>query len=150
MVMSPFQRLEAAVQALESKEKGAPELLASSTDLKTSKRLWDTTVTYLADESPCPNAAGALAPDDKPPPPGNFLALGKLLISVKVVLLFQHLGTSTSTLRQRREVLESPLKRKQYREERVQRTVLLLSVGASLRPPLQSATNVKWRRDFSR
>eukprot|EP00108_Taenia_solium_P010764 TsM_000724100 transcript=TsM_000724100 gene=TsM_000724100 len=69
MVMSPFQRLEAAVKALESEEKGALELLASSTDLKTSRRLWDTTATYLADESPCPNAAGALTPNDKPPPP---------------------------------------------------------------------------------
>ncbi|KAL5105679.1 Synaptonemal complex protein 2 [Taenia crassiceps] len=73
MVMSPFQRLEAAVQALESKEKGDPELPASSTDLKTSKRLWDTTATYLADESPCLNAVGVLTPDDKPPPPPGGL-----------------------------------------------------------------------------
>ncbi|EUB56346.1 Synaptonemal complex protein 2 [Echinococcus granulosus] len=50
MFMSPFQRLEAAVHALESQEKGASQLLATSTDLKTSKRLWDTTATYLVDE----------------------------------------------------------------------------------------------------
>ncbi|CDS36537.1 conserved hypothetical protein [Echinococcus multilocularis] len=73
MFMSPFQRLEAAVHALESQEKGASQLLGTSTDLKTSKRLWDTTATYLVDESPCPNAVGVLTPDGKPPPPGGLI-----------------------------------------------------------------------------
>uniref|UniRef100_A0A158R717 Pecanex-like protein n=1 Tax=Taenia asiatica TaxID=60517 RepID=A0A158R717_TAEAS len=88
MVMSPFQRLEAAVKALESEEKGAPELLVSSTDLKTSKRLWDTTATYLADESPCPDAAGALTPNDKPPPPGGLIvpAFGNKYFSIAAKL----------------------------------------------------------------
>ncbi|VDM18558.1 unnamed protein product [Hydatigera taeniaeformis] len=84
MVMSPFQRLEAVVNAMESQENGASKLRDSPTNLKKSKRLWDTTATYLADESPCPNAVGVLTPDNKPPPPGGLIvpALGNKFFNI--------------------------------------------------------------------
>ncbi|KAM7534784.1 hypothetical protein Aperf_G00000107833 [Anoplocephala perfoliata] len=74
MVMSPFLRLEAAVNALETSEN---KTKAKATDLqgflKSSKMLCDITASYLIDQSPCPNAEGELSKEEKAPPPGGLI-----------------------------------------------------------------------------
>lgn len=72
MTMSPFSRLEAAVNALETSGDNAKvNMTGTQVDLKASRRLWDTTASYLIDQSPCPNSEGSLSQEGKPPPPGK-------------------------------------------------------------------------------
>lgn len=70
--MSPFQRLEAAVNALEENDPSASKKLIS-TSMSASKKLWDTAAAYLIDESPCSATAGlSSSQEHKTPPPGGL------------------------------------------------------------------------------
>ncbi|VDD80973.1 unnamed protein product [Mesocestoides corti] len=94
MSTSPFQRLEAVVNAIEEQEQkcssddqcssqGSKIAASFLKPLGLSKRLCNTAATYLVDASPCPESARILSLEEKPAPGGLIVpALGNKYFSI--------------------------------------------------------------------